>query len=142
MLPRKIKVIAIIYRIKNNQKEILVFDHRDMLDAGTQIVGGTVEENENLIDALIREIKEEAGLEFNSSDFIFVGKTLYSRLDRNELNPRHYFKIQSNNLPDHFNHQVISTGEDNGLIFDYYWMSLNDAKNKLTGKFYELLDYL
>jgi 8-oxo-dGTP pyrophosphatase MutT (NUDIX family) len=142
MLPRKIKVIAIIYRIKNHQKEILVFDHRDMLDAGTQIVGGTVEENENLIDALIREIKEEAGLEFNSSDFIFVGKTLYSRLDRNELNPRHYFKIQSNNLPDHFNHQVISTGEDNGLIFDYYWMSLNDAKNKLTGKFYELLDYL
>jgi 8-oxo-dGTP pyrophosphatase MutT (NUDIX family) len=142
MLPRKIKVIAIIYRIKNNQKEILVFDHRDMLDAGTQIVGGTVEENENLIDALIREIKEEAGLEFNSSDFIFVGKTLYSRLDRSELNTRHYFKVQTNTLPDLFNHQVISTGEDNGLIFDYYWMNIPLAQKKLTGKFYELLDYL
>lgn len=73
----KKKVIAYFIRLKNNQKEVLVFDHDGMPEAGTQVVGGTLEE-----------------------------------------------------------------GEDNGLKFNFYWLSFDDAKQRLTGNFAECLHLL
>ena len=47
------------------------FGHRDYLETP----GGGVKENESLIDAAIREVKEEVGVEFKEKDAVFL-KTL------------------------------------------------------------------
>lgn len=138
----KEKVIAYIFRIKNLNKELLVFEHHHMPDAGIQVVGGTVELGENLKQALIREIFEEAGLLFDEREIEEIGKTTYQRKDREEINLRTYFKINGEKLPDKFSHLVQSDGEDNGLIFNYFWINFEDAERILTGNFYELLDQL
>ena len=52
------KVTAFVIRKKNNIPQLLVFSHPT---AGTQIPAGTVEENEALEVALLREIKKETG---------------------------------------------------------------------------------
>lgn len=134
---KKHKVIAYITRIKDQQKEILVFDHVDFLEAGVQVVGGTIENNEDPKSALIREIKEESGLIFSINDLMFIGESEYIRKDRPEINFRKYFQIQAKDLLENWIHIVESTGEDQGLKFYFYWLNLEEAKDKLTGNFAE-----
>lgn len=137
----KIKVVAYIYRIKNGNKEILVFDHRHQPEAGTQVIGGTLEPGEDLEVALLREIAEESGLLLDKKDIRKkIGETHYARKDIPEINHRHYFAIQNNNLKDKWAHTVLSDGADNGLIFDFFWLTIPEAKIRLTGNFGELLD--
>jgi ADP-ribose pyrophosphatase YjhB (NUDIX family) len=138
----KQKVIAYIYRIKNHQTEVLVFDHDQMPEAGTQVVGGTVEEGEDFDLAMLREINEESGLHFKNEDLFPIGKSVYFRRDRDEKNLRYYYKVKGDHLSDHFSHRVHSDGEDNQLLFHFYWMTIDVAKISLTGNFGELLHLL
>ena len=52
------KVVALITRQRNGQTELLVFDHPT---AGTQIPAGTVEAEEPITTAVVREAFEETG---------------------------------------------------------------------------------
>jgi len=54
----KLKVFAYIIRHKNQQAELLVFEHRDYPEAGIQVPAGTVEDQEALEAALMREVEE------------------------------------------------------------------------------------
>jgi 8-oxo-dGTP diphosphatase len=112
----------------------------DFKEAGTQVVGGTVEAKEELELAMLREIKEESGLQFTRLDLNYLGETFYQRKDKNELNRRHYFQVNSNALPETFQHTVISDGEDRGLRFNFYWLDLKEASLALTGNFFEMFD--
>jgi 8-oxo-dGTP pyrophosphatase MutT (NUDIX family) len=136
-MKEKTKVVAYIFR--NNKQEILVFSHRDMPQAGIQVVGGTVESLENFPSALIREIMEESGLKLEMSELQKIGETKYLRKDRPEVNLRHYYEISPLNLPDSWAHVVHSLGSDNGLVFDFFWLEIHVAKEVLTGNFGELL---
>ena len=133
----KLKVIAYIFR--NQKKEILVFDHRDFPDAGTQVVGGTVENEENLKIALGREILEESGLDLDLSGINKIGESTYHRKDLPEVNYRHYFEIETLGLPESWSHNVRSSGDDDGMVFQFYWLSIEEAKKQLTGNFGEML---
>lgn len=53
------KVVPVIFRNINQTTEILVFKHPI---AGIQIVKGTVEVNEELETAALRELYEESGI--------------------------------------------------------------------------------
>ncbi len=135
----KIKVIAYIFR--NNQKEILVFDHRDYPEVGTQVVGGTVESGEDFLEALKREVFEESGLVVGAQELLKINETTYLRKDREEINYRHYYRLDSDsyNLPSSWTHIVQSTGEDNSLAFTFYWLKVDEAKRLLDGNFGESL---
>lgn len=61
------KVSAFITRDKDNQRELLVFKHPT---AGIQVPAGTVEADETLEQAVLREVEEEAGL----TDVVIVAK--------------------------------------------------------------------
>ena len=140
-MKEKTKVIAYIVRDIKGYNEVLVFDHEEQYpDAGTQVVGGTVEEKEAFLPALIREVFEESGLSLSESDFRKLGETTYNRKDRPEVNFRHYFLCKKNDLPETWDHTVESDGEDNGMIFTFFWLSFDEAKKRLTGNFFELLD--
>ena len=138
-MKEKAKVIAYIFRMRNNQKEVLVFSHKDFPEAGVQVVGGTVEKGEAFGPALIREVLEESGLSFLESDFKKVGLTEYQRKDRLEINHRHYFETMSKDLPEKWTHVVVSDGGDNGLLFDFFWLTIHEARERLVGNFGELL---
>ena len=94
-LLKKKKVICYLLRKNNNDSEILVFDHRDYPEAGTQVVGGTVEDGENLLATMVREIYEEAGIRIKHEDLKKIGNTEYVRKDRHEVNDRTYFLIEN-----------------------------------------------
>lgn len=136
---KKNKVVCYFLRTNNERLELLVFDHRDQPEALTQVVGGTVEDNESLILAMIREIKEESGLLVKESDLHYVGKSIYRRKDREEINERDYFLVYHPRivLPDYFEHLVKSSGEDDAMVFCFYWINVLDAEKKLTGNFHE-----
>ncbi|MGZ3789785.1 MAG: NUDIX hydrolase [Bacteriovorax sp.] len=136
----KTKVLAYIFRTQNNIQEILVFSHRNFPEAGLQVAGGTVDPGEDLIGALLREIKEESGLSFTAHNIKRkLGETRYQRKDIAEINHRHYFEIDTEGLPDSWAHTVHSTGADNGLVFDYFWLEVFKARSELTGQMGELL---
>ncbi|NOT77773.1 MAG: NUDIX domain-containing protein [Bacteriovoracaceae bacterium] len=139
-MKQKCKVLAYIFRVTDLTLEILVFTHRGMPDAGIQVVGGTVENGEDLICALKREISEESGLIFDeSTSFQKIGESLYQRKDIAELNIRHYFSVYTSDLKDSWSHRVESTGEDNQLLFDFFWLPVDEACLKLTGNMGEFL---
>ena len=72
----KKKILAIIYRIKNNNEELLaLMENSSQIDqsVGYYVVTGGVEDGEGLLDALKREIIEETGME-NIVDILDLNK--------------------------------------------------------------------
>ncbi|MFZ4715820.1 MAG: NUDIX hydrolase [Bacteriovoracaceae bacterium] len=136
---KKTKVLAYIHRDCNGINEVLVFDHVDSPEAGTQVIGGTVEDGEDLREALLREIIEESGLVFHIVDVHPVAQSTYHRKDITEVNFRHYYQIEGSHLEDHWIHTVDSQGEDNNLRFKFYWLDISCAQTQLTGSMGEHL---
>lgn len=58
----KRKVLAYLLRQQGDRTELLVFDHVDAPEAGTQVPAGTAEAEEPLAEAVLREAREESGL--------------------------------------------------------------------------------
>ena len=135
----KIKVLSYFFRVKNKSRELLVFTHRDFPEAGTQVVGGTVEPGEDLINAIVREIYEESGLIVLPSECSKIGESIYLRKDFPEKNLRHYFEIKTNNLQNSWTHTVQSDGLDNQLVFHFFWIEETEAKKVLAGDMGEFI---
>jgi 8-oxo-dGTP pyrophosphatase MutT (NUDIX family) len=102
--------------------QLLVFDHHQMPEAGTQVPAGTVEAGEAIETALWREIEEEAGL--LPTQLSLVRKLAeHERLEWGTL--RHVFHLKAEvELRDTWTQMVQGSGEDEGLVFDYYWLEL------------------
>lgn len=115
------KVSAYIVRESDKgYDELLVFSHKNYPDVPLQIPGGTVENDENFITALKREIYEETGL----TDYSIIkelGEIFYSN-ELNEKFNRHFYLVRvPKTTNDIWEHEVSGKGEDNGLIFSYSW---------------------
>ncbi len=120
----KHKILALITRERAGQTQVLVFDHRDFPDAGTQIPAGTVEDGEALEDALRREVHEEAGLTIDQ--LIWVGLVAsHSHPDWGEAGiVEHIYHLTAAELPEAWSHTVHGAGDDIGFVFNYYWLPL------------------
>ncbi len=127
----KNKVLAYIFRKTGEKNEVLVFDHRNDPEVNPQVPAGTVDTDEAPEKAVLREILEESGLIFSKHNQ-YLGCFEYFRDDIQELHQRHVYTFVSENLPDKWEHLVSGGGEDQGLIFDYYWLKIEDAKNNLV----------
>lgn len=130
-----VKVLAYITRGEEQNREVLVFRHRDFPDAGVQIIGGTVDANEDLEAALLREIEEESGLQ-NLEVVREVARTERFSPVHHEWQERHFFHLHSpGELPDKWQH-VVSAGErDHQLVFCFEWWPLERvAREPMDGK--------
>lgn len=136
----KHKVFAYITRMKKGQQQLLVYTQRNRPEAGLQVPGGTVEPGEREEDALYREIEEESGL----VHFKFIGKlgqTSHRRTLRRET--WHFFQVESLETPaNRWKHTVQSFGKDDGHVFDFFWMPVEDAAKRLAEGQAECLDLL
>jgi len=125
------RVLAYVTRTRDGRRELLVFDHRDHPNAGTQVPAGRLERGEELEPALRRELVEEAGLddvrivrklgEWDSDD---VG---HGRGLRN-----HAYELEAPTARDAWEHEVSGDGDDAGLVFVYRWVPL-DPEPELWG---------
>ena len=109
-MARTSKVCPVVVRLFDGRHEVLAFMHPV---AGKQFVKGTVESDEQPLDAARRELREESGL--NSPEtLIFLG----IRNIGEKLQPWHFFEWRSTGLPNAWAHQ---TEDDHGHVFSFFW---------------------
>lgn len=124
------KVIACVLRLARKRREVLVFEHRDDLEAGVQIPAGTVEPGEAIAAAAYRELEEESGL--TRAQVRLVAKLAVAGAP--EVQPvRHVFHFAPvTALPGRWSHTVRGSGEDAEMVFDFYWLAIGPGL-KLAG---------
>ena len=123
--------------------ELLVFTHRDHPRAGTQVPGGGVAANEAPEAAVLRELREESGLTAVRIERLLEvyererapRRTMPGTADDpvgEEDQRRHAFHLTlTGDVPDSWDHTVHGGGEDNGLVFRYAWLPLDEAEARL-----------
>jgi 8-oxo-dGTP pyrophosphatase MutT (NUDIX family) len=96
---------------------LLVFDHRDHPDAGTQVPAGGVQANEDLLDAVVREVREETGARLGAGATLLGSHEHLDGLGQPALS--HFFRVDApDGLPRAWQHVVTGDGDDAGLVFE------------------------
>lgn len=118
----KHKVLAYILRHRGGGRQLLVFEHQGDPLSGVQVPAGTVEPGEALEVGMYREVLEESGL--RPEQLRLLGKVAESpEPEWQQL--RHAFVLAAaETLPDKWAHTVAGRGEDEGLVFEYYWIDI------------------
>ena len=139
----KRKVLAYITKEEDDGREILVFEQKDNPDAGLQVPGGTIEEDELLIDALYREIEEETGIPREDLELKGkVNKTKYFPMNRDVVYERTIFHLSFiGNGQTRWEHLVESTGKDDGMTFCHRWIPVKDLP-ELAGNQGQAIDFI
>ena len=116
-------MVAYVTRERRGRREVLVFEHRDHPEARTQVPAGGIHPAETPEQAVLREVREETGLER-----VRVARMFARRPERwqgqAELN--HLFELTlTAECPDAWEHVVASSGGDDGLVFCCRWAPLD-----------------
>ena len=112
MVPRK-RVVVYVER----EDGLLVFDHRDHPEAGTQVPAGGVDAGEGLIEAAIREVREETGVRLETAPTLLGTHEHLDGLGRPAVS--HFFRVDApTGLPSFWRHVVSGDGTDAALVFD------------------------
>jgi len=122
------KVLAYV----THGNRLLVFAHTDSPEAGIQVPGGTVEQDELLDEAALREASEETGLS-NLRLGVFLGD---DRRDRSvygldEIHHRHFYHLYCDQTPlESWRHYEYTASDrpvgHDPIPFDFYWVELPD----------------
>ncbi len=120
----KTKVFAHI----THDDRLLLFRHPDAPEAGIQVPAGTVREHERLEDAVLREAREETGLDALSA-VRYLGQRRRDMTDfgRHETHRRHFFHLRcGGNPPESWRHveRDPSDGEPGPILFVFFWAHL------------------
>jgi ADP-ribose pyrophosphatase YjhB (NUDIX family) len=110
---------AVAYVVRDGA--LLVFDHRDLPEAGTQVPAGTVENGEDPADAVVREVLEECGVrtrlvrELGFTDAI---------APRGDARRNFFFELTTDDPRNEWEHVVGGGGSDLGLVFSCRFVPL------------------
>ena len=139
----KNKVYAYITRGNN----LLVFRHVDFPEAGIQVPGGTMEDGEDPLEAVLREAYEETGLDklqvasyLGSDEWILAGEK-----GEKERIQRHFYHLNCHpNAPDRWLHEELnpSDGSPAPITFEFYWLPVESAAHLLPPYFQTQLENL
>jgi 8-oxo-dGTP pyrophosphatase MutT (NUDIX family) len=130
MTPIK-KAYGYVTRVLDEKTQVLVFRHKDIPEAGIQIPKGTVKEEEDTYNAVIREIKEETGIQsFKVNNLISED---YWKNDDGSIHNRYFYKIDCNEIADEWEHNPTGGGEETGLTFQFFWVSSDEEIELIRG---------
>jgi ADP-ribose pyrophosphatase YjhB (NUDIX family) len=142
---RYLKVVAYVTRrTPGGRTELLVFDHRDHPEAGTQVPAGTVHDGESIEHALQREVLEETGrADLRPIRMLAHYDWVHPRTGN--THERHVFHLEAPpEVPDEWAWTETSGGElsdEHGYVFVYRWVPL-DRVPPLAGGLGDHLDTL
>ncbi|MCG3086390.1 NUDIX hydrolase [Sporosarcina cyprini] len=140
----KRKVLAYITKGTQDDLKLLVFEQKDHPEAGIQVPGGTIEEDELLIDALYREVEEETGIPRDRLELVgkLHKKNHYPKNQEDVVYERNIFHLSyTGNSEDAWENHVYSDGKDNGLTFCCRWVPMSQLPD-LAGRQDEALDFM
>lgn len=130
------RVACYVTRDRAGRTELLVFDHVDSPEAGTQVPAGRMEADETYAVAAIREVREETGL--TGVEVVgVVGESdrPHPETGAAQLTTYVHLRITADG-PDRWTPVVSGSGEDAGLRFDCRWTPI---PVRLAGDQHELL---
>lgn len=78
-------VIVVLAVVEYEGRVLLVQEANPRLRAKWNLPGGRVEPGESLLDALVREVREEAGIEVTPTDLIYVDQAPFGANDPGRL---------------------------------------------------------
>ncbi len=114
------KAYAYITRNAAQTRQLLVFEHAKE-DAGVQVPKGTIEDGEDPREAVVREVREESGLtEFDS--IRSLSTDVWNHHEKPKAYRRHFFHLVADEARDEWRHTVTGSGEDNGVVYSYFWV--------------------
>jgi 8-oxo-dGTP pyrophosphatase MutT (NUDIX family) len=113
-----LRVVAYVIR----GDELLVFDHRDVPRAGTQVPAGRLDPGESLEQGLARELDEEAGI--RARLVRELGQVTRDHGEEVGTYETHYFQLETDEPRDSWEHVVHGNGDDAGLVFAYRFVPL------------------
>ncbi|NMH68313.1 NUDIX domain-containing protein [Bacillus sp. RO3] len=130
MTPTK-KAYGYVTRVRDKRTQVLVFRHKGIPEAGIQIPKGTVNQGENTFNAVIREMKEETGIQrFEVEKLISVD---YWETDDGAVHNRYFYKIVCHEMADEWEHNPTGGGEEKGLTFQFFWISSDEEVELIRG---------
>lgn len=121
-------MLAYITKGEDDERKILVFEHKDQPEAGLQVPGGTIEADELPIDALYREIEEETGITRECLALKGkVNKMNYYPSNKDIIYERNIFHLAYiGEETSEWEHCVAGGGEDDGMIFCHRWVPITN----------------
>jgi 8-oxo-dGTP pyrophosphatase MutT (NUDIX family) len=116
---------------------LLVFDHTQFPEAGTQIPAGTLEPGEDPAIGALREAREESGLQ----DLVvqsYLGTKEYdlTPFGREEIHQRHYFHLECLEKTSErwlSYEEEPSDGSPGPIEFEFYWVRYPNNVPALSG---------
>ncbi|MBU0595719.1 NUDIX domain-containing protein [Candidatus Bipolaricaulota bacterium] len=105
------KVFLYVLRKRHERREILAFESHD--EAGSEVPKGSVEPGETLVEAVRRELREEAGLH-TANEPEPISTTIWRDEEQT------FFRVEGSDAAlDRFGHMVAGTGIDASLVYRY-----------------------
>ncbi|MET8835840.1 NUDIX domain-containing protein [Micromonospora sp. NPDC004540] len=116
-VPPRLRVAAYVLRRTPDGPELLVFDHVDFPEAGTQVPAGGVEPGETPAEAAVREVAEETGLT-GVAAVAELGVSEWPHPVTGQARQTTYVQLlATGGTAGTWVHRVAGDGEDGGLRF-------------------------
>lgn len=126
-------------------ERLLVFRHTRLPQAGIQVPAGTIEAGERPELAVLREAREESGLEGLAIEAFLGRRELdMSPWGRDEIQRRHFYHLLfAGSAPERWRHLEASPSDGGSPIeFELYWVAWPDGVPGLAARQGELLSLL
>lgn len=124
------------------KNRILAFKHPT---AGFQIPKGSVEDDESIEEAVLRELAEESGIRTASIDskvgeldwLIEAGTTTFVQAEHQEW---HIYLVHVDQpLPEAWTHSAIGSKAEQGLDFEFFWQPFNPIPEQFSPVYREVI---